>query len=509
MFSIDSHLLQTKLEKLPKINIPKCSLHFHYELINQIYNIHKKWDTQYKFQKIKQQINCTENEICSNFDFSIPSMLSAILFLYKKGQESWDRLMQTAGISENTHNLLYQFLKTKEEYENTYNMNDLNYIQSLSSSLIQFLLVNSQVVPSIYGQLWNIQPHLYGYFVPLNVQHSYEKQLNCIQTHQWETDQGHFTLKILSPEYSIDKSIMNSIQFRLYMMIALQDKTEWHCKNLLVNWIPSSRRKLLYVDDCIINRNCKTCNVKWNSYQINTGATYRKTCDTLAVWRKEEAGKTFVHEMMHSLSFDFEDELDTGKWIQQHFALEKETPVLFFESYVETWATILNIYIIGAQRAHGVVRGSEGPSQNNMNYSQLEVFLEKETQFILWQVSKILYHSGFDKFSSFFKRDHGHTLYSKWNTKFSQSTSVLSYFIIKSAHLWNINWFISTFIHPRLMSNPNRPTQLNWLRKLLDIFEDQVYQDTINLYIKTYDRLYRKSPDSFLCTTMRMTLFED
>jgi len=39
---------------------------------------------------------------------------------------------------------------------------------------------------------------------------------------------------------------MNSIQFRVYVMISLQDKNAWYCKNLFVNWVPSSRRKLLY-----------------------------------------------------------------------------------------------------------------------------------------------------------------------------------------------------------------------------------------------------------------------
>jgi hypothetical protein len=493
-YTVDSLTLQLKLANVPIEVRPPDVVH-HRPLIHTIYTLAARWTASDSVSTVSTTRNGHRGTVPA-FCAAMPTFLTALLDIHentKATPEIWTNMLRHANLTSMETQQLCQFLERKSKTRSTAcSPSELNFVQSLGMPLFQFLLANPHMVSLKYTTLWKAYPDIYGSFVPLNVQHTFEQRLQCMQTYTWETDQGRFTMDVLLSEYTIDPYSLDNIRFRIYVMAALQDKKEWHCKHTRVQWLPSSRRKLLYMATCSReSETCTNCYLKWNSFQINTGATYRHTCDTLTIWRKEEPSKTFLHELMHAFSFDFHDDPGTNDWMQRHFAIEPGTSVLFFEAYVETWATILNVYSIGAQ--------------NQLDDVALSTLLAHEIKFVLWQVAKILFHSGFQTIQTFFKRDCGQTV-SK--TKFKQTTSVLSYFIIRSIHLWNVEWFMQHFPHPRLQSCTAAPTQVEWRETLLTFFEQPSYQQAINTCIAHYAQTYHTAPSSFLCTTMRMTLFE-
>ena len=329
--------------------------------------------------------------------------------------------------------------------------------------------------------LWRTYPFMYDYFVPLNVQHSFEKQIQCTQHHVWSWEDMKFTLQIMIPHMNIQECILNNLSYRITMMTKIG---EHFCKTMFFKWYPSSKKKQLgYHDDSPCTSHV------WNPFQVNTGATYQNTCNQITIWRSEEACKTFLHEMIHGFGWDPENPQNIKDWIIRHFAVHPENVIVFFESYVETWATLLNIYMIFSYCSIDDV-------------SIINEFIEKEQKYVMFQVAKIIYNSGFEKWEDFFidGRDTGSCF-------FQQNTGVFSYFIIRSAHLWDLEWFTTTF--SKIEFKKNTISESKWLEHLLTIFRSDNYKNTINYFIDLIKNMKKESPKTdkilLMLTTMRMT----
>ena len=120
----------------------------------------------------------------------------------------------------------------------------------------------------------------------------------------------------------------------------------------------------------------------------------------------------------------------------------------------------------------------------------------------LIQCAKILNHFNYNNSSEFFKENNS-------NTKFNQTTSVLSYFFIKTACLFNTeNMF--DFIN-------NNYTQFNYNNKTLAIEEYQKlvvnslinkeFQDTIDRILQVL-RNKSNTNNSYFFRTLRMSCIE-
>lgn len=388
-------------------------------------------------------------------------------------------------------------------------------------------------------KLWRHFPDLFDYFVPLNVQHSYENQLHCSMVYRWQWKKRTYELEVFTPTQCIESKLLHHICYRITMM-SLLDANK--CTHLRLKWFPSKCTKRIGVhsDDACCKKSQPTATTNaqvWNPYQINTGATYRNTCNSVTIWRREEAGKTFLHEMMHGYGWDFEAPTNAQEWVRDHFAVHPSIEIRFYESYVETWATILNVYMTvmyhrcknhKRHSSSSVQLGSRRKKRNNkikkMRTKQKTTvctmksksalatvctLLQLEQAFVMLQVAKILVHSGFERWQDFFT-DHKNRHRKTPNVPleshlFQQKTSVFSYFIVRSAHMWNIKWFAHRFCTPDF--NRHRTDELfgEWLSHLLLIFRSTAYTNTIN----TWMRWIRNQPQkSFVLDNMRMTCVE-
>jgi hypothetical protein len=252
-------------------------------------------------------------------------------------------------------------------------------------------------------------------------------------------------------------------------------------------WFPSSNNNTIGYRD-----NTQGCSHIWNPYQINTGATYKDTCNQITIWRSEEACKTFLHEMIHGFAWDPDNPLHIENWVCQYFAVHPDNTIVFFESYVETWATLLNIYMIASYT-------------EITDNSIIESYIQMEQKYVMFQVSKILYHSGFKTWEEFFidGKEPPELL-------FQQKTGVFSYFIIRSAHMWDLEWFTETFSN--IEYTKNQIVESAWLEHLLEIFRSDKYKETINFFIefirKTYADKTMTHDTTIVFNTMRMTCID-
>lgn len=386
---------------------------------------------------------------------------------------------------------------------------------------------------------WRYFPELYDYFVPLNVQYMYEKQLHCSTIHTWSWDKHTYELEVFTPRTTLRKCFLHQICYRITMMSMLGPHP---CSHLRLKWFPSTCTKEVgeSLKPCCAHRHHHEAPpphttppqaTVWNPYQINTGATYRNTCDSVTIWRLEEAGKTFLHEMMHGYGWDFDmPHTRLHRWIHRHFAVDPHIEIRFYESYVETWATLLNVYMTVMYYASRPPK-STTPKKPPKNASQTHTRSKRratrqsfavvgavkhikhlvacERNFVLFQVAKVLVRSGFSVWEDFFKQNEAPR--NATDVRFHQETSVFSYFVVRVAHLWDVSWFTQRFVNPPFRLHKTHTIFDEWLEHLSSIYSSPSFADAINIrmkWVRNNDAQGASNKHEKATKTMRMTITE-
>ena len=196
---------------------------------------------------------------------------------------------------------------------------------------------------------------------------------------------------------------------------------------------------------------CSDCEKKLTSININSGLSYE---NNIIIYRKEELLKVLVHEIIHILDIDIKYEDDNYK----KKILDKlcVNSLLINESYVETWANILNIYLILIEK-NGVVTNEE----------YIKKFIE-EKKFSISQCCKII---------MYFKID-----LSKNNCvkKIFDTTNILSYILLKTYNLIYINKFLKKYkgVDTIIVKKYNYSDYIDYLNNIMNykvnIFEKNI-----------------------------------
>ena len=400
---------------------------------------------------------------------------------------------------------------------------------------------------------WETYPDLYDYFVPLDVQHAYERRAACVQTVEWvwranATPHASYTLRSHVPYISLNPHILDDLMYRITLTAALD---KHRCPHVTLQWFPVDRRKWVgrvpasvgattrgtrrrrprvnvettatvagglfdhALPLCVTTApttkrstspQCATLPPTWNPYQINTGATWRNTCNSVTLWRREEAPKTFLHEMMHGFGWDFEHPTDVvHQWATSCFRIDPATEIRFYEGYVETWATLLNLCFVQLRDLRA----------DDDGVSLLQAAVDDERRFTVFQAAKVVAHSGFVRWADFCisaaaneGTDHRVTGVATLPL-FHQTTSVFSYYIVRALHLWDLEWFLDHFPRIDYKANPvtRRPTTwyTEWLQHLETVAASLPFVRAVDACIG----LLRKGRvDAPTAATMRMTCVE-
>jgi len=191
------------------------------------------------------------------------------------------------------------------------------------------------------------------------------------------------------------------------------------------------------------------CNKSIGPDNVNSGYNY---LNNIVIYRKEEIKKLLIHEMIHLLDIDIKYEDDKIKSLFVKKICNKNTrEFLLNESYVETWACIINIFL--TQYESNVYK-------KNHKYD-FKLYLErfkKEKMASLYYGSKILHYYNFNTLQSVLKKNN------KCSSMFIEDTNVFCYFIIKMINLFYINKFLELFFkHQRLNKKYNYKTYVQFV----------------------------------------------
>ena len=166
---------------------------------------------------------------------------------------------------------------------------------------------------------------------------------------------------------------------------------------------------------------------------INSGYTYCcKPNNEIVIYRKEEWFKVFIHESMHAFGLDFCSfglEKEIKNILYSHFPLNSN--MYLYESYCETWATILNLLI------------NIYLKNPNINYLKFEKtynnYVTNEIKFSLFQTTKILNFMDI-KYKDLYSKKSSSSI--RRDYMYKENTELFSYFIVKTILLYNHNLFI-------------------------------------------------------------------
>ena len=155
--------------------------------------------------------------------------------------------------------------------------------------------------------------------------------------------------------------------------------------------------------------------------EINTGAS---DGFHIYLWREEEIIKVLFHELIHHYDLDLKHGCNyIGSRLKSLFNIEPDCHIKPNEAYTETCAIIL--YLI-----YEIIKNYQV-----FDYALFYKYLENEIRWSIYQSCKIINSfECFNKFSDLIKKD--------LNCKIKQKTSVISYFIIKTSLLFNLDKFI-------------------------------------------------------------------
>ena len=195
-----------------------------------------------------------------------------------------------------------------------------------------------------------------------------------------------------------------------------------------------------------------------------------------------------LHELIHYHNLDFHHRSNNEPiniLISQHFNIDPNIDKLVNEAYTEIWGNLFNLMMVACE-----IKDLNPHLALNELFSRL---YKLELYYSLFQVSKILDFFGFKDIDDFVK-PYSENL----NMKFQQSTSVFSYFFIKTALLYNIEEFIQ-FVQDNQYNVYTHDIKLsdgaltNFIDLILDLAKNREYLETLNYFMKMIHQKHRVS----------------
>lgn len=230
-----------------------------------------------------------------------------------------------------------------------------------------------------------------SYFISLDIQLTFESNPIKITTY---VSPNNITVTVFSTGV---KSInINNIFHICTFMKKLSNDVD---KVIKINLLPTSAKKLIKPNDTTLG-------------PINVNSGYSQQNSHITIWRHEEHEKVLIHELIHYLNLDIKNtntvlSSSLTSALAKKFSMDPST-ITPNESYTESFAILINSIYVGYKL--------------NIPFDKIII---NEINFSLFQVAKILCHYGFDGIQSL--------------KNMKQNSSILSYYIIKSAVILNFN----------------------------------------------------------------------
>ena len=360
-------------------------------------------------------------------------------------------------IHNNNYPLLYQLLKDKhsdfKSFLNWYNLkqNSINFSDYKDKPEFKLIFYPEKEREHLHEILYS------NGFISIDVCHYFE--VNKIIRITVDNDKFILNLyltddDISKKDYYLDK-IIKVILFMYELNFQLINKKQ---QQIRINVLLSHQRKELSdISDYL------------SPINVNSGSAIRG--EIVTVWRDEEIEKVLIHEIQHYLYCDFNIGTSESKYVTEivnkYFTVDGIDAVN--ESFNETMAHIINMCY-----------------QSCKLNIDLEKIYNYEMKFLLFQCAKIFKFFGANKMTD--------------KIIFKQTTNVLSYYILKTYLLYNINDTIDLIYNFKLKCvGINIKTFGDYLDKILRETKLDIYIDKI---IEDLDKI----DDCYVKRTLRMTV---
>lgn len=175
--------------------------------------------------------------------------------------------------------------------------------------------------------------------------------------------------------------------------------------------------------------------------QIHANTAFTTACSAkneIFIFRREEWFKVLIHETFHCLGLDFSADGKATDYSNQCIlsmfpALDLKTDVRLYETFCETWAEL--VHLAFRLFAKGTDKGiDKGTNKGAFSTKQYRDALLKEQVFSIVQSNKLLRRAGFS-LETMFKPPV--------DAPYKENTQAFSYYVLKSALLYNANDFLS------------------------------------------------------------------
>jgi hypothetical protein len=261
-------------------------------------------------------------------------------------------------------------------------------------------------------------------------------------------------LNIIAIMHKINKEIIKSKQNKLNLNILL-----------------GKQKKYIYETDIMTPIN------------INSGSSLRGKY--VNIWREEELEKVLIHEIQHFYNCDFHA-FDNGynelsNFIKQTFSINGDDKVN--ESINEVMAIIIHMIY-----------------QSIKLNIDLSIIYSYEMYFTMFQIAKIIVFYGGTSYDSLFRNNENYIT-------FKQTTSVLSYYVIKGLFLFNINETLDFLYSNQLKcSDKDDIKKLKiYIEKIINNTDNNTDNNIIDIVNTIIPAIQELDKSKFIWRTMRMS----
>ena len=328
------------------------------------------------------------------------------------------------------------------------------------------------------------------------IQSNIRRNMRSMNTFKIKIGSISFTINIflLNKSYNIEKMKVKIIRLLFFISNFITNRK---IRTLDINIILTSFKKELP----------KNPNEVLDSFHINTGLTWAcKPKGEIVIYRQEEWFKVLVHELFHSLCFDFAN-LNINKLIK-----DKITKMFFIknsyfsitETYCEFWANIINSILY----AYNISDNFDG------FLNEFQMFNTFEKYFSIFQCIKVLHHMNLS-YEIIISKSNIHKKLSIQNYK--EKTNVLGYFVIKMIWLFYTNDMLHFFSNQHEKNIINSDKSYDYLSKLINktskLYNRKNLLQGIEMYSVAFNQLNMGMPNVLstqadLVRSLRMSMVE-
>lgn len=359
---------------------------------------------------------------------------------------------------------------------------------------------SKEVIQSLYDQIANvpvpktpftiedIPSNAPDTYIPKEIQQIIHEHPKISKRAAFQIGERQITVDCIIPLYKENRIFENPQKANAFFETALSKIHRW--LSVAYTFAPDHCSKTLHIY-FYMTLEPKELPTIQNTHitQTNANTAFTTSCapsTEINIYRKEEWFKVLIHETFHSLGLDF-SAMNTAKVDRTICsAFHIRTDIRLYETFCEMWAEIIHLLF------YLYVEKKVEPAKLIKEFSKC---IQYETLFSVFQSTKILHFFGIRYRDLFI--DSANTV-----AKYKASTSVFSYYVLKSIAMVYINDFIE-WCHPNVLFFEKTEENMD---SYAEFFVSHSQDATYLNYVATAERMNNKVP-RFMKKTMRMTVY--